>query len=60
MGLFSSLSLFVVFSYSLLTMFSVMFGFLFLFLFAISWAALAARGGSQARGLIRAIAASLH
>ena len=29
-------------------------------LFAISWAALAAHGGSQARGLIGAVAASLH
>ena len=29
-------------------------------LFAISWAVLAAYGGSQARGQIRAVAASLH
>ena len=35
--------------------------FLFLFhLFGISWATLAAYGGSQARGRIRAVAAGLH
>ena len=33
--------------------------FFFFFFFAISWAAPAAYGGSQARGLIRAIAARL-
>ena len=34
--------------------------FFFFCLFAISWAAPAAYGGSQARGLIRAVAAGLH
>ena len=34
--------------------------FVCFYLFAISWAAPAAYGGSQARGLIRAVAASLH
>ena len=34
--------------------------FFFFGLFAISWAAPGAYGGSQAGGLIRAIAASLH
>ena len=34
--------------------------FFFLGLFAISWAASTAYGGSQARGLIRAVAASLR
>ena len=32
----------------------------FFCLFAISWAALVAYGGSQARGLIGAVAAGLH
>ena len=35
-------------------------GFFFLIFFAISWAAPAAYGGSQARGLIGAVAASLR
>ena len=34
--------------------------FFFFGLFAISWAAALAYGGSQARGLIGAVAASLH
>jgi len=34
--------------------------FIYLFIFAISWAASAAYGDSQARGLIRAVATSLH
>ena len=34
--------------------------FFFLGLFAISWAAFAAYGGSQARGPIRAVAVDLH
>ena len=34
--------------------------YLFICLFAISWAAPAAYGGSQARGRIGAVAASLH
>ena len=34
--------------------------FFFLSFFAISWAALTAYGGSQARGLIRAVATGLH
>ena len=36
------------------------FFFIFFCLFAISWAAPEAYGGSQARGLIRAVAAGLH
>ena len=36
------------------------FFFFFFFFFAISWAAAVAYGGSQARGLIRAVAASLR
>ena len=42
-------------------LFRIFFFFFFFFigLFAISWAALAAYGGSQARGLIRAVAPSL-
>jgi len=34
--------------------------FFFFYLFAISWAAPAAYGDSQARGLIRAVATGLH
>jgi len=34
--------------------------FFFLHIFAISWAAPVAYGGSQARGLIGAVAAGLH
>ena len=41
--------------------FFFIFNFFFVFFFfAISWAASAAYGGSQARGLIGAVAASLH
>ena len=36
----------------------IFFIFIYLFIFAISWAALAAYGGSQARGQIGAVAAS--
>ena len=35
-------------------------GFYFFFVFAISWAVPSAYGGSQARGLIGAVAAGLH
>ena len=38
----------------------ISFFFFFFCLFAISWTALAAYGGSQARGLIGATAADLH
>ena len=38
----------------------MLFLFLFLCLFAISWAALTAYGGSQARGLIGAVATGLR
>ena len=37
-----------------------MYSFFFFCLFAISWAAPVAYGGSQARGLIGAVAACLH
>ena len=40
--------------------FFLFFWFFFFYLFAISRAALAEYGGSQARGLIGAVAASLH
>ena len=40
--------------------FNLFFFFFFFCLFAISWAAPAAFGGSQARGLIRAVAAGLR
>ena len=40
--------------------FFIFFLVFFFFFFAISWAAPAAYGGSQARGLIRAVAASLR
>ena len=38
----------------------VCFPFFFFFLFAVSWAAPASYGGSQARGPVGAVAASLH
>ena len=42
------------------TLFIYLFTYLLTYLFAISWAAPAAHGGSQARGRIRAIASGLR